>query len=186
MTTLLSEPASNVLRSYCVDFVAQTEPRVVGLSLALLSDAAYEAMRLEALSRTDHELHIYYRDFLRLAQHFSAVSQIGQDIEQTIHALLQRLLQDDLFDSLLLRAFQSSSTGPSSNWRGTRVGYTVQFWGEHVIQFGRAVINGKEGGEMAEKIRVFFTTEQEMEDIRAEVVEGVRDLKAQLWNEISM
>ncbi|KAF8601357.1 hypothetical protein BDV93DRAFT_524777 [Ceratobasidium sp. AG-I] len=179
-TALLECPASDILRNGCVYYIAQNEPGVTGAGAALLSNAIYEATRLQPrYHRLDED------DLLRLTLHFESVSVHGErDVHTVVHALLRRLLHEDMFGDLVILIARARSTGVLRQWRGIKAGYVVQFWGEHIIQLGRSMHQESGSNPVAEKLQGLFASGEEPTDWIGTVLEGTMEISNMLWQEI--
>ncbi|KAF8601457.1 hypothetical protein BDV93DRAFT_558533 [Ceratobasidium sp. AG-I] len=152
----------------------------MGTGIALLFSAFYEAIRLESTV-----LHVHDENVLCLTQHCGiALVNGGQGTSVVVPALLQRLLESGLFCRLLVLLDRTRSTGTSRRWQGMKVGYVVQFWGEHIIDWGRNVLLESKSSSDREMLRELFASKEEIKNWYGRAVEGAMSLKNLLWQAI--
>ncbi|KAF8601450.1 hypothetical protein BDV93DRAFT_558527 [Ceratobasidium sp. AG-I] len=167
---LLEESANYSLLDDCVRFVAQNDPRETETGTVLLSNAFYEAAQHETASPVSAD------NILRLTQHFDVVcANEGKDIHVVIRALLQRLLDNDMFYCLLLLMGRTRTIGTLTRWQGTRVGPVVRFWGEHTIVWAHSVQRESGSSDIAERLRESLSN-REPGIVSEQVLEDAADL----------
>ncbi|KAF8597200.1 hypothetical protein BDV93DRAFT_562521 [Ceratobasidium sp. AG-I] len=180
VAALLEHPASDYIRAVAVHFVAQSEPEVAGMGIAILSSAFYEAIRLE---NTLYEVND--DNVSRLTQHFEQFpARHGQDVHVVICALLTRLLDENLFRWLIVLLHRARSQGDLKHWRGIEVGHVLRFWGERIIHWGRGMLREGESGDAAQKLQEIFTSEGRSVDASGHIDPGAPELMDLLWREI--
>ncbi|KAF8595225.1 hypothetical protein BDV93DRAFT_548916 [Ceratobasidium sp. AG-I] len=185
-TSLLEQRTSDRLQHACIHFVARSDPYTAGIGLAALSSAVYAAVQLGIPSNTNQEMYFSSVDLLSLTRHFDYIfSGNEQAARRTITALLLQMLQDNLLGSLLVCMSRASSEGSSKIWRGMKIGYVVEFWGEHIIRLGGTIFHESEDQQIVEQLRNSFTDREEVEFIAEGVHNNVRNLQRLLWHEIS-
>lgn len=178
---ILEQPNPDILRWGSVVFVAQSEPRIAKIGTRILSNAFYEAVRLE---NTNHR--VFSENALRLTKHFDAVSaENGQGIHLVVHALLRRITESNMLGWLLVLITRASSTGAAKRWRGMKIGYIVQFWGEHIIQWGRQMLRESESSCEPKRLQEFLTSNKDIKDQFGDASDGAMELRNLLWQEIS-
>lgn len=177
VAALIEQTISDHLKEDCVGCIAYSEPRPTGIGTPLLTSAFCEAVRLEVPFRRESN-----DDALRLTEHFGNISNIaGQDEQTVVHAVLQRLLDDNMFRSLLVLMAKGQLLGTTRHWRGIKAGYVVRFWGDHIIRWGRKILQESESNDRAQKIQEFFTNEEALRNRCGTVEESAMDLKILLW-----
>ena len=178
---LLEQPAGDDIREHSVGCIARNEPGASDVGTALLTVAFYEAVRLENTPQW-----IVDNNILLLTQHLE-VSKANEEqgAHDVIHTLLRRLLDAGLFYQLLALMARTRSAGNLKRWRGMEAGEVVQFWGEHIILWGRMMLLESESNEEAKKLQEMFESEEEIIDRRGNISENAVELRTNLWQKIS-